>query len=51
MTTGGSGFGIMALIVAVERGWVARDAALERLQRMLNFLFARPATTAPSRTS
>ena len=32
---GGSGFGIMALLVAVERGWVTRAAALERLERML----------------
>jgi hypothetical protein len=38
VTIGGSGFGIMALIVAVERGWVAREAALERLARMLGFL-------------
>jgi hypothetical protein len=36
---GGSGFGIMALIVAVERGWVTRDAALERLGRMRDALF------------
>lgn len=35
---GGSGFGIMALIVAVERGWVGRAAALERLDRMLDLL-------------
>jgi hypothetical protein len=35
---GGAGFGIMALIVAVERGWVTRDAALERLGRMLELL-------------
>jgi len=35
---GGSGFGIMALIVAVERGWVSRAAALERLGRMLGVL-------------
>ncbi len=35
---GGSGFGIMALIVAAERGWVSRAAALERLQRMLSLL-------------
>jgi hypothetical protein len=35
---GGSGFGIMALIVAVERGWVSREAALERLERMLDLL-------------
>ena len=35
---GGSGFGVMALIVAVERGWVTREAAVERLQRMLEVL-------------
>lgn len=35
---GGSGFGVMALVVAVERGWVTRDAALERLRRMLDAL-------------
>jgi hypothetical protein len=35
---GGSGFGIMAIIVAVERGWIARDAALERLGRILDAL-------------
>ncbi|HEV7713973.1 MAG TPA: glucoamylase family protein [Steroidobacteraceae bacterium] len=34
-TIGGSGFGIMAIIVAVERGWVTRAAALERLSKML----------------
>ncbi|MGK6307080.1 glucoamylase family protein [Variovorax sp. DT-64] len=36
---GGTGFGVMALIVAVERGWVTRDAALDRLRRMLDALF------------
>jgi len=35
---GGSGFGVMALIVAVERGWVTREAAVERLQHMLELL-------------
>lgn len=38
VTTGGSGFGVMALIVAVERGWVTRAEALERLDRMLDLL-------------
>jgi hypothetical protein len=32
---GGSGFGAMALVVAAERGWVSRAAAVERLDRML----------------
>jgi hypothetical protein len=35
---GGSGFGVMALIVAVERGWITRAAAIERLGRMLDLL-------------
>lgn len=38
VTTGGSGFGVMVLIVAVERGWVTREAALDRLDRMLDVL-------------
>jgi hypothetical protein len=37
---GGSGFAVMAIIVAVERGWVTRDAAVERLGRMLDLLTA-----------
>ena len=41
ITIGGSGFGVMALIVAAERGWVTRAAALERLDRMLDLLAAR----------
>lgn len=35
---GGSGFGVMAIIVAVERGWVARETAVERINRMLDVL-------------
>ncbi|HEY1725124.1 MAG TPA: glucoamylase family protein [Steroidobacteraceae bacterium] len=42
VTIGGSGFGIMSLIVAVERGWVSRAAALARLQQMLDFLVRVP---------
>jgi hypothetical protein len=38
ITIGGTGFGVMALIVAAERGWIGRDAALERLDRMLDLL-------------
>ena len=38
VATGGSGFGVMALIVAVERGWIVRDAAIERFDRMLAVL-------------
>ena len=35
---GGSGFGVMAVLVAVERGWISREAALGRLGRMLEVL-------------
>ena len=35
---GGSGFGIMAIIVAVERGWVSRVDAVARLGGMLTCL-------------
>jgi hypothetical protein len=38
VTIGGSGFGVMALIVAAERGWITRTAALARLDRMLDLL-------------
>ncbi|WP_352831878.1 hypothetical protein [Mesorhizobium sp. M0664] len=48
---GGSGFGMLAIIVAVERGWIDRTAALSRLQGMLDFLEARSAITACSRIS
>lgn len=37
-TTGGTGFGIMATIVAVERGWIGRDTAAKHLLKMVNFL-------------
>lgn len=37
-TTGGTGFGIMAMIVAVERGWITRDTAIGHLRKMLRFL-------------
>src|SRR5579871_3382103 len=35
---GGTGFGIMATIVAVERSWISREAALERLIQIVDFL-------------
>src|SRR5690606_26783304 len=39
---GGSSFGIMAVIVAVERGWIDRAPALGRLHGMLDFLESSP---------
>ncbi|MCF2445664.1 DUF3131 domain-containing protein [Dyadobacter sp. CY345] len=38
VTTGGTGFGIMAMIVAAERGWVPRDSVSNRLLKMVKFL-------------
>jgi hypothetical protein len=38
VSIGGSGFGVMALLVACERGWVSRDQALARLGVMLDCL-------------
>ena len=38
VATGGSGFGLMALLVGIERGFVSREAAVERLYRIVGFL-------------
>ena len=38
VTTGGSGFGIMAMIVAMERGFITRADGMVRLDKILGFL-------------
>ena len=38
VTTGGTGFGVMATIVATERGWIPRDDAAKHLLKMVKFL-------------
>ncbi len=39
VTTGGTGFGIMSIIVReAERKWITREQALERLLKMVKFL-------------
>jgi hypothetical protein len=38
VTSGGSGFGIMSMIVAVHRNFINRAEALERLQKIVTFL-------------
>jgi len=38
VTTGGTGFGIMSVIVAVERKWITRDTAARFMRKMINFL-------------
>ncbi|HEA29371.1 MAG TPA: beta-glucosidase [Leeuwenhoekiella sp.] len=42
VTTGGSGFGLMALIVGIERGFIPRDKALQRLDKIADFLEKTP---------
>ena len=38
VTIGGSGFGVMAIVVGVERGFITREQGVERLLKMLKFL-------------
>jgi len=38
VTTGGSGFGLMAIIVGVEREFIKRDQAIQRFAKVLDFL-------------
>jgi len=38
VATGASGFGIMALVVGVNRGFITREQGLERITRIVNFL-------------
>lgn len=38
VTTGGTGFGVMAMIVAVRRNFITREEALNRIQTIVSFL-------------
>jgi hypothetical protein len=38
VTTGGSGFGLMAILVGVERGFISRQQACERLNHIADYL-------------
>jgi len=38
VTSGGSGFGVMALLVGIERSFISREAGLERLDKIVGFL-------------
>ncbi len=40
VTSGGTGFGLMALIVGVERNFITRTEGVERLQKILGYLEA-----------
>lgn len=37
-TIGGTGFGVAAIVAAAERGWVSREAAVERILKISYFL-------------
>ncbi len=38
VTSGGSGFGVMALLVGIERGYITRQQGIDRMLTILNFL-------------
>ncbi|MBW6490345.1 MAG: T9SS type A sorting domain-containing protein [Lentimicrobium sp.] len=38
VTTGGSGFGIMALTVGIERGFISREAGIAQMLKIISFL-------------
>jgi hypothetical protein len=41
VTTGGSGFGVMALLAGIQRGFISRAQGLGRVQTVVNFLSTR----------
>jgi hypothetical protein len=38
ITSGGTGFGVMAILVGIERGFITRQQGLERLTKLVNWL-------------
>ena len=38
VTIGGSGFGLMAILVAIEREFITRQAAIERFEQVMDYL-------------
>lgn len=38
VTTGGSGFGVMAILVGIKRGFITREDGTQRILKILNFL-------------
>lgn len=38
VTTGGTGFGVMSMIVATDRKWIGRDTAVKMLLKLVKFL-------------
>lgn len=44
VTFGGSGFGVMSIIVAIERGFITRQEGLDRWEQITQFLLTKAAT-------
>lgn len=42
VTTGGSGFGLMAIVAGIERGFIPREEAVQRLDKIATFLEETP---------
>jgi hypothetical protein len=38
ITSGGSGFGLMAILVGIKRGFISREEGLKRFQKIVSFL-------------
>lgn len=38
VTTGGSGFGVMAILVGIERGFITREQGYKRMSKIIDFL-------------
>lgn len=38
VTTGGSGFGVMAILAGVDRGYITRQQGVERFEKIISFL-------------
>ena len=38
VTSGGGGFGVMAILVGIERGFITREQGVERMERIVRFL-------------
>lgn len=39
VTIGGSGFGLMAILVGIERGFITREVGIERIDKIVTFLW------------
>jgi len=38
ITTGGSGFGLMTILIGIKKGFISREEGLERFEKMIEFL-------------